>query len=161
MNRLRAFLRHALPFAAAALAAVACLRAATLEETWKTFQQAVAAGDREKVAAMTVFPFSHPSKAVTRSGKLSRSEFLAGYDKIFTQGIRRQVSLGSPRAVTQEDIDDARADDLDPCGQLGDFVVFLPPEKIREDAPDDEIFLRLVFRKTGSRYVFQEIIGCN
>ncbi|HEY7574592.1 MAG TPA: hypothetical protein VIB08_05475 [Thermoanaerobaculia bacterium] len=157
----RVLLRSAPLVAAAGLAAVACLRAATLEETWKTFQQAVAAGDRQKVAGMTVFPFSQPSTSVKRSGKLSRDEFLAAYERIFTEGIRRQVALGRPRAVTQEDIDEARDDDLDPCGGLGDFIVALPPEAIRENAPDDEIFLRLVFRRVGDRYLLDRIIGCN
>jgi hypothetical protein len=132
-----------------------------LVRTWRAFQQAVAHGQREQVAAMTFFPFTHPARAVSRTGKVSRAEFLAKYDRIFTAGIRKQIALGSPRPVTAKDIQEAKDEDLDPCGTLGDIVVFLPPDAPIDLQRDDETFLHVVFRKMAGKYVLHRVIGCN
>ena len=131
------------------------------QERWKAFQQAVARDDRDKVADMTFFPFSHPSLSVSKTGKLSRSQFLAAFDGIFTSGIRKQIALGSPRPVTAREIQEAKDEDLDPCGGPGDFVVWLPADVQIDDEKDDESFLHPVFRRVHGRYVFHRVIGCD
>ena len=128
---------------------------------WKRFQDAVARNDKRAIARMTHFPFKHPSLLVAEKGTLTRDAFMTAFDKVFSEGIRRQVAKGTPVKVTAADIKEARDDGADPCGRLGDWVVqMLPDEKI-DSSKDDQAFFRLVFRVVQGKVVFSRVIGCS
>jgi hypothetical protein len=133
---------------------------ALVMKSWKAFQAAVGAGDRPAVAGMTYFPFRHPALDVAGNAPLSRAQFLAKFDRIFTPGIRKQAAQGTPVRVTPADLREAKQDGADPCGQLGDWVVQLPPEEKIDFNRDDEAFLRLVFRVVQGKAVLHRVIGC-
>jgi len=128
---------------------------------WKKFQDAVARNDKEAVVRITHFPFRHPSLAVAPKGSLTQEQFQSAFDKVFGEGIRRQVAKGTPVKVTQADIQEAQDDDADPCGRLGEWVVQMPPDEKIDSSKDDEAFFRLVFRVVQGKVVFYRVIGCN
>ncbi|HET9321918.1 MAG TPA: hypothetical protein VFO27_19145, partial [Bryobacteraceae bacterium] len=101
------------------------------------------------------------SLAISAKGSLRRDAFIASFDKLFSEGIRKQVAKGTPVKVRQVDIDEAHEDGADPCGRLGDWVVQMPPEVKIDSSKDDEAFLRLVFRVVRGRAVFYRVIGCS
>src|SRR5437773_1706606 len=123
-------------------------------EAWKRFQDAVARNDKRAIARMTHFPFKHPSLLVAEKGTLTRDGFMTAFDKVFSEGIRRQVAKGTPVKVTAADIKEARDDGAEPCGRLGDWVVQVRPDEKIDSSKDDEAFFRLVFRVVQGKVVF-------
>ena len=95
------------------------------------------------------------------SATLTRDGFMTAFDKVFSEGIRRQVAKGTPVKVTAADIKEARDDGADPCGRLGDWVVQMRPDEKIDSSKDDEAFFRLVFRVVQGKVVFSRVIGCS
>ncbi len=129
-------------------------------QVWKQFQDAVARSDKEAVADMTRFPFSHPRLTVSKTGQLSRAEFIANYDRIFTPGMRRQIAKGHLHRVTQTDIKGAENDGEDVCGSLNDYVVEMPENAAINYQDDDESFLHPVFKQFNGKLQLKSVIGC-
>jgi hypothetical protein len=129
----------------------AALAQSEVDAAWRRFQAAMAADDREAVAALTAFPFE---------GR-GRSAFVSDFDGVFTPGLRRQVAGGTLHRVTAAEAAEAKDNEEDLCGAVGEYVVEPAPSADANAADaDQEIFRRLVFRATPQGLRLTRIAGC-